>query len=382
MKKLSSRFALFAFFLMLFICSGTVLAEGWTVEGEITRYYDASHNAYTGGPVKIDGKQYLFSSDGALIRDQVTRKNGKLYLSRPDGALVTGWKKIADTKLVYFGSKNGSLKTGLQKRKGAYYYFSPKNGQMLYRWVTTNSQQYYFHPKTGKAVTGWKKIDGERYYFDKNGVKQTGWLITGGKKYYLDPENDGARTYGKAKLFGITCDFGTKGYLTFTKKNMRVEVNRQKNVVTIYENNLPIKAMTCSTGLHNGTPVGTFIMQDKLSWWYLNGPSIGQYCSHFLPAYLFHSVPMYNSGKNPYNVSASDYNKLGQQASEGCVRLCVADARWMYYNVPIGSTVMISDNAATPLGKPVPRKMKAGTKGADPTDNFSNPGGYSVSIKK
>ena len=43
---------------------------------------------------------------------------------------------------------------------------------------------------------------------------------------------------------------------------------------------------------------------------------------------LFHSVP-YNS-KNVNDLETEEWNKLGYPASLGCVRLCVADAKWIY----------------------------------------------------
>ena len=91
---------------------------------------------------------------------------------------------------------------------------------------------------------------------------------------------------------------------------------------------------------------------------------------------------MHTLRRDPYKVSASDYNKLGKPASAGCIRLSIADAKWIYYHVPIGSTVVISDNEATPLGKPATTKMPKGTVGADPTDDFKNPAGYDVTIQK
>ena len=36
-----------------------------------------------------------------------------------------------------------------------------------------------------------------------------------------------------------------------------------------------------------------------------------------------------------------EYNKLGGPASLGCVRLCVADAAWIYYNIPWGTQVVV-----------------------------------------
>ena len=72
---------------------------------------------------------------------------------------------------------------------------------------------------------------------------------------------------------------------------------------------------------------------------------------------------------------------LGKPASAGCIRLCIADAKWIYYNVPVGSTVIISDNEPMPLGKPTVVKMPKNSVGADPTDDFKNPAGYDVSLR-
>ena len=90
---------------------------------------------------------------------------------------------------------------------------------------------------------------------------------------------------------------------------------------------------------------------------------------------------MHTLTRDPYKVSASDFNKLGKPASAGCIRLCIADAKWIYYNVPVGSTVIISDNEPMPLGKPTVVKMPKNSVGADPTDDFKNPAGYDVSLR-
>ncbi len=415
-------------------------AAGWTVEDGVTYYYGSNGKKYVGGPKKIKNKLYLFDKNGALITNQVTSYKNKLYLSQKDGSLLTGWGKQNGRR--YYGTSSGYLKTGLQKYKNDYYYFRKKTGNMLkntwkkvggyyyyftgtgkavrnkiytiagekfyfnskgqrgsrvvkvgnyyygfgiktgrmqYGWVTFGQYTYYFADKTGRACTGWKKISGERYYFNSYGERQTGWLVIGTKRYYLDPKNNGAQVYGKKKIDGKTYNFGTNGYVTYTPTGkMRIEVNRAKNVVTIYDGDVPIKAMTCSTGLGGAasTPTGTFQIYQKHAWWQLNGPSYGQYCSRFLPSYLFHSVPVYGTSRDYYGVNPSDYNRLGSPASGGCIRLCVADAKWIYYNVPLGATVVISDTCATPLGKPTVRKMSGTSRGADPTDDFKNPEGH------
>ncbi|MDB6823838.1 L,D-transpeptidase [Bifidobacterium longum] len=52
---------------------------------------------------------------------------------------------------------------------------------------------------------------------------------------------------------------------------------------------------------------------------------------------LFHTVPTDSSGR--YIVSEA--NKLGSPASHGCVRLTVPDVKWLYEQLPQGTTVHI-----------------------------------------
>ena len=154
-----------------------------------------------------------------------------------------------------------------------------------------------------------------------------------------------------------------------------LKINRQQNVVTVYEKDesgeytVPVKAILCSTGLHNATPKGTFKLSSKYIWRELNGGVYGQYASRITGGVLFHSVPY--ARKNKATLSVSKYNKLGQQASMGCVRLTVEDAKWIYDNCPSGTYVEVYDSDDPgPLGKPKALKLDADSpnKGWDPTD--------------
>ncbi len=453
MKQTMKKRSLFTFFLMIIMIFSlsSMVSAAWKTDEEGNTYYMKKGVALTLGPHTISGKKYLFTSDGILIKNDVTIRGGRTYVSKADGSLITDFAKYKGN--YYYGTKDGYCKRGFQTYNKSYYYFQKKTGAAVKNgWVTIKDNQYYFRAngravrstsyvidgdkyffnekgqvrkggltrigdyyyllgrKTGKMQVGsvkygsywyfcntskgekrgrvltdaWKKLDGNEYYYNSLGRRQTGWLILGSRRYYLDPAKKGAKTYGKKKIDGKTYDFGTNGYVAYKLSGQKLvlKVNRKTCVVTAYDQGMPVKAMTCSSGGSSSkTPVGTFFITDHLSWWMLNGPSYGQYCSHFLPDYLFHSVPVYGTSRNPYGVSASDYNRLGTPASGGCVRLSVADAKWIYYNAPIGSTVIISDSEAAPLGKPTPKKMKAGTKGADPTDDFHNPGGYDVRLR-
>lgn len=159
------------------------------------------------------------------------------------------------------------------------------------------------------------------------------------------------------------------------EKPYYIKVNKTTNVVTVYKSNgTPYKAFVCSTG--NATPVGTFNTSQKLRWHVLNGPTYGQYCTRITGSILFHSVWYYNN-KDYDSQSTVQYNRLGTTASHGCVRLTVADSKWIYDNCPMGTKVIIfkGDSSKDPLGKPVALKVSTASKrGWDPTDpNPDNP---------
>ena len=160
-----------------------------------------------------------------------------------------------------------------------------------------------------------------------------------------------------------------------------VKINRKQNCITIYtsdengEYTVPYKAMICSTGLYNATPRGTFHLSTKYLWRELYGKVYGQYATRITGGVLFHSVPYYKKSKSA--LCTEKYNKLGQQASMGCVRLTVEDAKWIADNCPSGTTVEIyDDDDPGPLGKPEAAHIDTDSpnKGWDPTDpDVENP---------
>ena len=145
-------------------------------------------------------------------------------------------------------------------------------------------------------------------------------------------------------------------------------VNREAGVVTVYASDndpenprytVPYLAMVCSGG--PDTPTGVYNTPVSYDWRLLSGPCYGQYATRIWDAYLFHSVPYYTQHKD--DLEYVEFNKLGTQASLGCIRLMVVDVKWIYDNCPIGTTVVIYDDAATPgpMGTP-------GTIYIDPDD--------------
>ncbi len=209
---------------------------------------------------------------------------------------------------------------------------------------------------------------------DKNASKAIKWTSSDKNTAFVDQDGTviGLKK-GKVKItatagyYSSTCDVQvtsnptevSKGYSTaFTanevtlKKNKNdgsgrnlysIDVNRKKNCVTVYtydedgKYTVPVRAMICSCGDGDNTPKGTFSIFVKNRWHPLFGDVYGQYVTGFNNDILFHSVP-YEKMNQPETVEVQDYNGLGTSISMGCVRLAVADAKWIYENCDFGTT--------------------------------------------
>ncbi len=162
-----------------------------------------------------------------------------------------------------------------------------------------------------------------------------------------------------------------------TKKSLyRVTVNRRTNTVTVYtydsngEYVVPVRAMVCSCGENNEkniTITGTFAVYFKSRWHSLFGDVYGQYITGFSGNYLFHSVPYLNTSSD--KLKTEEFNKLGTNASQGCVRMMISDAKWIYDNLEIDTVVEVVDKSSEydPLGTPPTIKLEPDAKW-DPTD--------------
>ena len=129
-------------------------------------------------------------------------------------------------------------------------------------------------------------------------------------------------------------------------------VNLAYCCVTVYEcysddSKYPIRSMACSCGrAGQETPEGVFYTSDKFDWGYMADGSWAAYVTRFNGDILFHSVPSWEPA--PGNIEIGEYNKLGGPASLGCIRLCVADASWIYNNMPWGTEVVVYTDYESP----------------------------------
>lgn len=155
-----------------------------------------------------------------------------------------------------------------------------------------------------------------------------------------------------------------------------IKVNYGAQVVTIYTKDangdytVPYKSMVCSTG--SATPKsGVYSIPSRWKWGALFGGVYGQYVTKITGNILFHSVPYLRNGDTA-SLEYWEYDKLGTNASAGCVRLTVNDAKWIYNNCTNGTKVEFYSSSDTgPLGKPSAKKISSYPdylRNWDPTD--------------
>lgn len=181
--------------------------------------------------------------------------------------------------------------------------------------------------------------------------------------YPIDADEEIETTVPKTDVINPNDDF-----------NFRVRVNTQTNTVTIFakddsgEYTVPYKAMITSVGKadipDHETPLGTYDTVGKIGWCRMVDWTYGQYAYRIIDSILFHSTPIgldliYSDGELPVpreygkgRIEVEEFNKLGSSASLGCVRLTVADAKWIYDNCPVGTTVDFVSEPTDPLKKP------------------------------
>lgn len=239
-----------------------------------------------------------------------------------------------------------------------------KNGKVTSKKVGTVTITAKINGKKYSCILnvkadGWVTDTKGNIYYYKNNKKLTGWNYVGKYKYYFNTKTGILDQNVADRLTGLQTYY--------------IHVNRKQCKITIFAQDgdkgysIPVMAMTCSVGTSKTpTPTGTYNTKEKYRWRTLMGPSYGQYATKIVGGIYFHSVAGYN--KTSYNIYASDYNKLGKPASHGCIRLCVRDAKWIYDNCKIGTTVTIDDKSdGCKFAKPTLKKIKS-YQHYDPTD--------------
>ena len=291
---------------------------------EGSRYFD-ENGLMVHGCKKINSKWYYFDETGVMYHQ--------------------GWKNDGEKKCYY--NEDGTLALGVKKIGSSWYYFKG-DGNMHIGWRKEGKNKYYYNTN-GTLALGVKKIGSSWYYFKGDGNMHIGWRTEGKNKYYYN--TNGTLALGAKTINGKTYYFNKDGTLAGTtqmslkaqqyssKTKWMILVDTKKNRVGVFNgskgNWVQKKDWICTSGA-KATPTvkGQFTVGSK-------GKVFGHgyscwYYTQFYGDYLFHSI-LYNPG----SMTSIQDGRLGINASHGCVRLSLNNAKWIYNNIPKGTKVVV-----------------------------------------
>ncbi len=121
--------------------------------------------------------------------------------------------------------------------------------------------------------------------------------------------------------------------------DFRIEVDLSRQVLTVFYKGEVLREMICSGGApESPTPLGEYATSQKIEYAWVERFGVGAYYwIRFFEDYLIHSVPFDEDG----NMIVEEYEKLGNPASHGCIRLRLEEAKWLYDTLPLGVKVFI-----------------------------------------
>jgi hypothetical protein len=299
---------------------------GWVKVGKYYRYYYAAGKYYKNCVKKIENKLFGFSPKGNLCCRWFTINNVTYYASVKSGAKGIGV---------------GQILTGYRKIGNDYYYLDPqKSGARTSGFVKVGAKLYYFSPANGKQrrTKGWFFVGNFMYYVQADGSIATNKTIDG---YKIGANGRVADPYGYDKK--------AQGYSSSTR--YLILVDKSRHLVNFYQgskgNWVNIKRNILCTIGKKATPTrsGNFKLSLKVT---KNGKygrkdfksATAFYAFRINAGNFFHSV-LYRLGcSNPYTNSPKDAT-LGKNKSNGCIRLPLADAKFIWDNMKRGTRVIV-----------------------------------------
>jgi len=127
---------------------------------------------------------------------------------------------------------------------------------------------------------------------------------------------------------------------TLTRDTWEVQVSLSARRVTVVDRGRVVARYTVAIGQPAApTPTGRFAVTDRL----LTGDPTGPYgcCILALSAHSPHTIQGWPGGDRIAIHSTPDTSSIGQAVSHGCLRLTLAEGRWLISHVPLGTPAII-----------------------------------------
>jgi lipoprotein-anchoring transpeptidase ErfK/SrfK len=230
------------------------------------------------------------------------------------GALLTGYRKIG-AYYYYLNPANGAMATGLVKIGNKYYYFTPGTGRQVRTAnanVTANGNIYkvladmslqYVRKAPSTAAAGGK----DAYGMDAKAQKYSS------STRYLILVNKGKHN--------INIYQGSKGKWTCIRRNIRCTIGKKSTP----------------------SPSGSWTLNHKTNkkHGYKDfSASTAFYATRISAGNYFHSILYRKGSRNPATAKVKD-GSLGKSKSNSCIRLPLADAKFIYQVTPTKTRVIV-----------------------------------------
>ena len=317
----------------------------------------------------------------------VTKKSNATCIYKLSNAYIPG--NIKKARFVLY-----QIKRGKEKKIGTYE-ATQTAGKKNIKIQVHNEDKGKFKLQVYGYTTWGKKIllNEETYRLRQKDMGKNGWFYEkyNGKKYKFYYVNN-KKQIDLTKVLNLKKSNSTNG------EKLYIEVNRAASAVTIYLYNeetkkydIPVKTCAVSVGADTWTKAGTSQLNENSYYTPLgtysvctNGQSVkyslkpmnepdgsvlyARWTTHIVGNVYFHSIAV--GAQSHYSLPYYTYNRLGSPCSAGCIRMTVADAKWIYDYASTGTTVKVNvgnSKKPGPLGKAPVIKTTAGIN-YDPTD--------------
>ena len=310
-KRLQTRLAWLGYY------GGKVSGNYLSATANAVKEFQTKTGLSATGSADIETQEKIFDPDAPAKVDKASATPAPAVeeevLEVPDGEGDVDDTVPFKKKLAY-ESKGAQVKLLQQRLTDLGYYDGPISGNYL---GNTRNAVKAFQKQNAIDVTG--KVD-----------KET-WNAIFNNPYIVMP--------------GAT----PKPQATPVPPSFHLVVDVTNQIVTVYardeegEYTVPVKEMMCSSGTReNPSDIGDWTLSGyKVTWCFF--PKWGDYARYWTRinnGIAFHSV-IYNT-VSERDLSVKSYKRLGNRASHGCVRLQVADAKWIYDYVDAGTVVTIT----------------------------------------
>ncbi|MEE1030532.1 MAG: peptidoglycan DD-metalloendopeptidase family protein, partial [Ruminococcus sp.] len=243
------------------------LKTGWLHLGNWKMYYDPETYEAKTGMADIDGHRYLFNSDGVMQSYAGTPViDGKKYWFSTKGWLETGWLYLGNWKM-YFDPETYEAKTGMADINGKRYLFNSDGVMQNFAGTTViDGKKYWFSTDDASLKTGWMTLSGMKMYYDPETYQAVTGLVQIGEDYYYFNSDGVMCADTKIRIGYYDYTFGSDGKMTSKEEISMIWPLPGNTYISSYfgyRSSPTAGASTYHQGIDIPAPAGTSILACK-----------------------------------------------------------------------------------------------------------------------